>query len=160
MKKIVRKLIVPGLGLSLLFTGGTAEAFASENVSNNSSTIKPIVKTSDMIASSKGKDKNKDKNKDKSREDFVKATLNHAYNIVGQGKKNVIVYNQSVREGSYTHQLHGYDTYYTVLYGDITYGVYVFDYGYFKSTSNNKKADWAFKGNCSKKGNTVSCAPL
>ncbi|GGE58305.1 hypothetical protein [Priestia taiwanensis] len=154
MKNMIRKLIAPGLGLSLLLTGGTANAFENENVPSNLSTIKPIVETGDMISYSKGKGKKKDKEREK----FVTDTVNHAFYVVGQGKYNVVVANTSNHLLWDSNSKHYKN--YSVMYGNETYWVWLYEYLHLITITSDRKSDFGFKGNCHKEGGKLYCLAI
>ncbi|RAP23482.1 hypothetical protein EEL32_25355 [Brevibacillus laterosporus] len=124
--KVGRKVLISLMGLSLMLSAGATGALASENVTNTPNQFPPSINKSEKSVLPA----------DDARENFVKDTLYHAFYQVGQGKKNVVVYNLNQR---YSHNLQGIQTSYTVRYGNILYGVWVFTDGEFW---NNGDGGW------------------
>ncbi|MDN9011468.1 hypothetical protein [Brevibacillus laterosporus] len=141
MKKVGRKFLVSVMGLSLMLSAGATGALASENVTNTQNQLPPSIHKSEknvLPADARG--------------DFVQDTLSHAFYQVGQGKKNVMVFNLNQR---YTHNLQGIQTFYTVYYGSIPYGVWVFTDGEFWNKGDGGWINWGFQGSFDRDGGHV-----
>ena len=93
--------------------------------------------------------------KRQNREAWVKSVRNKAYYSAG-GKYNALVFNLAV---SHTHNLSGVKFYSEATYGNLVYGVWVFERGTFNNYGDGGYINWAFQGSFKRNGMQVNFYP-
>lgn len=88
---------------------------------------------------------------DQDRGAFVKNLMESTYYSAGQ-QYNVMVFNLGQ---DYQEQFNGVQFYGSVMYQNLTFGIWAFESGDFTNQGDGGWINWAFKGSFSRDGNTV-----
>lgn len=90
-------------------------------------------------------------NADQNREGFVKNLMETSFHEAG-GNYNVMVFNLSQ---DYEERFTGVQLYGSATYGDVVYGIWVFEEGEFTKKGDGGWINWAFKGFFDRNGDYV-----